>query len=120
VRKISPHWDSIPGPSSLQRVAIATELSRLPLYQDTSIKYIKEELKVVTLLKIIDAPIQPLLYKILVGKHREKAIFSDLYYGDYTEEIRVTGSAYVYCIKETHSGVQQNAFVNMTMNPQIS
>ena len=28
VRRISPHWDSIPGPSSPYRVAILTELSR--------------------------------------------------------------------------------------------
>ena len=75
--------------------------------------------RLVTFLKIIDAPVQTLLYKILVGIHREKAIFPDLYYGDYTKEIRVMRSAYMYCVKETHIGIQRKAFVNMAMNPRI-
>jgi hypothetical protein len=63
--------------------------------------------------------LQALLYKFLVGKYKEKAIFPHLYYGIYTKEIRVMGSAYMYCIKETEGGVQRKDFVNMTMNHRI-
>jgi hypothetical protein len=34
-------------------------------------------------------PLYKPMYKILVGKHREKAIFPDLYYGDYTKEMHI-------------------------------
>jgi hypothetical protein len=38
VWKISPPWDSIPGPSSLKRVAIPTELTRFTHKKWTKIK----------------------------------------------------------------------------------
>jgi hypothetical protein len=44
VRKISPHWNLIPGPSSPQRVAIPTELSRLRAVDKLSLKELNTQL----------------------------------------------------------------------------